>query len=127
MAIQIVLVDDSERFLEAAKKFLDTVPGLKVVGATTVAQDSLRLAAELQPDLVLMDIKMAGMNGIEAARNLKALLRPPYIILLTLHDTPEYRAASVAVGADGFVSKANFGTQLVPEIYRLFSNQYIQF
>lgn len=120
MVIKILLVDDSLKFLDAARKFLGTVPGVKVIGTATSGGDGVRLTTELYPDLVLMDVKIAGMSGIEAARSIKRLQHPPHIILLTLHDAPEYQTAAVAVGVDGVVSKTNFGTQLVPEICKLF-------
>jgi DNA-binding NarL/FixJ family response regulator len=74
---------------------------------------------QLQPDLVLMDVAMPNMNGLEATRRIKTQADAPHVVILTLHDTPEYRAAAEAVGADNFVSKAEFNAQMLPLIRTL--------
>ena len=58
-----------------------------------------------QVDVVVMDIAMPDVNGLEATRHLKAMPNAPYVVILTLEDNAEYRAAAVAAGADGFVNK----------------------
>jgi DNA-binding NarL/FixJ family response regulator len=66
-----------------------------------------------------MDLTMPEMNGLEATRQLKARADEPRIIILTLHDNSEYRAAAAAASADGFVTKSELGMQLVPMIHHL--------
>jgi DNA-binding NarL/FixJ family response regulator len=69
-----------------------------------------------------MDLAMPEMNGLEATRQIKALSNPPQIILVAMYDNPEYRSASKAVHADGFIPKSEFGEQLFPLIQLLFEN-----
>src|SRR5262249_56452557 len=81
---------------------------VEVVGRALDGYQAMEEVARLSPDLVLMDIAMPGLSGLEVTRRLKTWTSGPLVVLLTLYDTPEYRAAAVAVGADGFVSKADF-------------------
>jgi DNA-binding NarL/FixJ family response regulator len=119
--ICVLLVDDSSGFLEMAARFLSTDPRIVVVGHALSGHDALEQVARLNPDLVLMDLVMPGMNGLEATRLIKAQAGAPRVVILTLHDNPEYRAAAEAVGADGFVAKWEVGTQLEPLIHTLFA------
>ena len=75
----------------------------------------------LKPDLVLMDLSMPEMNGLDATRAIKAHADGPRVIILTLHDNPEYRAAAADVRADGFVTKTELDLQLLPLIHELFA------
>jgi DNA-binding NarL/FixJ family response regulator len=108
MTCRLLLVDDSPEFLESAEYFLRSQRNVEVVGRAPDGYRALEEVTRLAPDLVLMDIAMPGLSGLEVTRCLKALSRSPIVVLLTLYDTPEYRAAAVEVGADGFVSKADF-------------------
>jgi DNA-binding NarL/FixJ family response regulator len=82
--------------------------------------DGIVKSSRLQPDLVLMDMVMPGMNGIEATRRIKALKQPPRVVILSLHDNSEYRTAASAMGSDGYISKAEFTERLVPFLRTLF-------
>ncbi len=120
--VRILLVDDSPEFLESAVSFLSTNSELKVVGYAASGDEALEQVQELEPDLVLMDLSMPGMGGIEATRRLKAehdgALR---IVILTLDDDLEYRSAATSAQADGLIKKSEFGTELLPMIETLFS------
>jgi two-component system invasion response regulator UvrY len=119
MALRILLVDDNDRFLESAAQFLALEPRLEVVGRARSGREAIDFVRQVHPDLVLMDLAMPGMHGLEATRRIKAMPEPPAVVVLTLHDTPHDRAAA-ATTADGFVSKADLGSMLVPTIGRLF-------
>ena len=73
-----------------------------------------------RPDVVLMDLEMPGIGGIEAIRRIKALAAPPAVIAVTLHDDAGSRAAAAAAGADAFVAKSRITADLLPAIARLF-------
>ena len=108
------LVDDSPSFLQSAARFLAADERIEVVGVALSGQDALEQVAKLKPDLVLMDLNMPGMNGLEATRRLKAEPDPPRVVILTLNDTEEYRQAATEAQADGFVAKSDLGQKLLP-------------
>jgi DNA-binding NarL/FixJ family response regulator len=80
----------------------------------------LEQTTALRPDLVLMDLAMPGMGGLEATRRLKAEPDAPRVIMLSLHEHPMYRTAALDAGANGFVPKSKLGTALLPMIHSLF-------
>ena len=117
--VHVLVVDDSPAFIESAILFLQADPLIKIVGAVTSGADALVEVGRLQPDLVLMDVSMPSMNGLEATKRIKARPAPPCVIILALHDCDEYHEAARAVQADGFISKSDFGTRVVPLIYQM--------
>jgi DNA-binding NarL/FixJ family response regulator len=121
-SIRIFWVDDSSEFMAFAQALLQVFPRLEVVGTAPSAEAALQTIANLQPDLVLMDLCMAGMTGLEATRRLKAGPNPPRVVLVTGSDTPEYRRAALAAGADGFLAKPDLMHCLMPLIEDLFAS-----
>lgn len=121
--LRILLVDDSLAFLESVARFLSVHAGIEIVGRVLSGGEALEEVPRLCPDLVLMDLTMPGMNGLEATRHLKTQPIAPYVVVLTLNDSSEYRAAALAVGADGFVTKSEIGTALLPLIHSLFAER----
>jgi two-component system invasion response regulator UvrY len=121
-SIRVLLVDDNPKFIAAATHFLATMPGVTVAGSALSGREGLAQIANLQPNLVLMDIAMPKMSGLEATRQVKEQPHAPYVVILTMHDNPEYRAAAEIVGADGFITKSEFGAQLPSLIYSLFNS-----
>jgi DNA-binding NarL/FixJ family response regulator len=124
--IRVLLVDDSREFLKAASAFLASDPAIEVVGKFHNAKEALEQAPKLHPDLVLMDIAMPKMNGLEATRRLKQQARPPRVIILTMYDDLEYRNASNLAAADAFMSKSEFGVDLLPLIHSMFPERQPQ-
>lgn len=114
------MVDDCREFLGVAANFLSAYPDLEVVGTAASAEEAFEKANAMRPHLVLMDVAMPKMNGIEAARRIKSRPGAPRVVILTLHDNSEYRSAAAAAGSDGFVSKQEFPVKLVPLIHTLF-------
>lgn len=119
--IQVLLVDDSPEFLESAARFLSADPHVRVVGRALSGRQALEQIVCLQPDVVLMDWAMPDIDGLEATRQIKKRLGAPYVVILTLHDNDEYRLAAQAAGADGYITKSEFGTELLPFVHRLFA------
>ncbi len=120
MTLRILLVDDNRRFLEAVRRFL-AQESFEIVGQALSGAAALEQVARLNPDLVLMDMAMPKMSGLEATRQIKSHPNPPRVIMLTLHDSPAYAAEARAFGADGFVVKSEFGSELLPLIRMLFA------
>jgi DNA-binding NarL/FixJ family response regulator len=118
---RILLVDDHAEFLEAAAEALAQEPDIEVVGTATTGEEALREAERLHPDVVLLDWSLPDMSGPKALQALKSRPDGPRVIMLTGHYQASYRAAAAQLGADGFVSKADFDAQLVDQIRQLFA------
>ena len=115
MTLKILLIDDNRTFIAAVRHFLDRLDGVAVVGQAHDGKTALAHVREDMPDIVLLDIAMPGMNGLELARALRQAHTPPRIIFLSMHDNQEYRAAAQELDA-GFVSKADFVSELIPTL-----------
>lgn len=119
--MRTLLVDDSLAFLDSAARFLKGDQRLEIVGRALSGREALEQIPILRPDLVLMDLAMPEMNGLEATRLIKRQPNAPCVVILTLNDSHEYRMAAAAVGADGFVTKSEFAIELLPLIDSLFN------
>lgn len=115
MTLKILLVDDNLTFMSAVRHFLDRLSGVTIVGQAHDGKTALALVRDNMPDVVLLDIAMPGMNGLELARALRQAPAAPRIIFLSMHDNHEYRAAAQELEA-GFVSKADFVNELIPTL-----------
>ena len=99
------MVDDSPYMLKTYERVLALESGFTLVGTATDGRQALEAVLALEAELVLMDIHMPHLNGIETARNLKQSPRPPRIIIVSSDDSPAAQRLAKAAGADGFVSK----------------------
>ena len=117
--IRVLIVDDSSAFLASTSDLLKTDPQIEVVGLAQSGKDAVQRVDELQPDLVLMDLVMPGINGLAATRLIKAKSLATRVIILTQHDDPVYRFQAEAVNADGFVAKSEIHTGLLPLIHAI--------
>ncbi len=118
--IRTVVVDDSPLMLKTLSLLLEQQGGVELIGTSTDGRLAMRRLAELSPNLVLMDLQLPGMNGLEVTRWLKAQAQAPAVIILTAEDTPEHRAGAQMVGADGFVAKQHLWAELPVAIRKLF-------
>jgi len=119
--VRVLLVDDNPTFLRIAARFLEQehCQEVVVVGTATGGEDALAKAKHLAPQVVLLDLMMPGMNGLEVIPRLKAMLPEVYIVALTLLDTSSYRSAALSAGADAFIAKTAMNTELLPAIRRV--------
>jgi DNA-binding NarL/FixJ family response regulator len=101
----IVVVDDQDVVRTAFEVLLATQPDFAVVGAAADGEHALRICRDLRPDVVLMDIRMPGMDGIEATRRLFADPEPPRVLILTTFDLDEHVYDALEAGASGFLLK----------------------
>lgn len=113
-----MLVDDNHTFVAAVRHYLDLLPGIDIVSQTNSGEEALAQLRLAPMDLVLLDIAMPGMNGLELATAMRALKQAPRMIFLSMHDNDEYRTAARELDA-GFVSKADFVAELLPMLERL--------
>jgi DNA-binding NarL/FixJ family response regulator len=111
---RVVLADDHSSMLERAIRLV--ADEFDVVSAVSDGQAALDAAVILQPDVVVFDISMPVMSGLDAAARLAGSAHPPRIIFLTVHDDPAFIAAAREVGALAYVVKRHIATDLVPAI-----------
>jgi DNA-binding NarL/FixJ family response regulator len=105
--VRVLVVDDQEPFRRAMASVVDATEGFVVVGSATTREESLVMAADLAPDLVLMDVNLPGIDGIEATRRLGADGRGPVVFLLSTYDEDEVGAARGAAAT--YIPKGAFG------------------
>ncbi len=114
--IRTLIVDDNAGFRRRLKEFLADEPDIEVVGQAADGQAAILKARELQPEVVVMDVTMPGMNGIDATRQLKDEMPELKVIILSLLNVQEYREAARAGGASGYVVKTSLIEELLPAI-----------
>jgi DNA-binding NarL/FixJ family response regulator len=103
--IRVVLVDDQQMVRAGFRMVIDSQPDLTVVGEAGDGAAAVALLRDVRADVVLMDVRMPGTDGIEATRQVTALADPPRIVVLTTFDLDEYVVAAIGAGASGFLLK----------------------
>lgn len=117
--IRALLVDDSPIVLNSIVQLLTVDHQIEVIGKAESGEVAIDQVQQLGPDLVVMDLAMPGMNGLEATRRLKRFPKPPKVILLTLYNNAEYSMAARLAGADGFITKSEAGGTLLSLIHEI--------
>ena len=105
--IKVLIVDDQATYRSAAEMVVSLTEGFEVVGLAEDGERGVEMALAIEPDLVLMDINMPGIDGLEATRQIRAQDGPPVLIFST-YEASEFTDKAVAAGAIGFVSKSDF-------------------
>ncbi|GGU47586.1 response regulator [Streptomyces violascens] len=106
MSVRVLLVDDQPLMLVGLGILIGDTDDLEVVGEAGDGREAVRLVRELRPDVVVMDIRMPGMDGIEATRQATAEPDPPRVLVLTTFDDDEYVYGALRAGASGFLLKS---------------------
>jgi DNA-binding NarL/FixJ family response regulator len=110
MTVRVLIVDDQEPFRLAARMVVDATDGFDVVGEAETGESSVEMARELSPDLVLMDVNLPGINGLEATRQiLSEPSTPVVVLLLSTYEEEEYAPRAAECGAAAYIPKAVFG------------------
>jgi DNA-binding NarL/FixJ family response regulator len=114
--IRVLLADDQELVRSGFRLILELADGIDVVGEAADGREAVRLAKELQPDVVLMDVRMPELDGIEAIRRLRQAGVEAHVLVLTTFDLDEYVYAAMRAGASGFLLKDAPREQLVTAV-----------
>jgi DNA-binding NarL/FixJ family response regulator len=115
--ITVLAVDDQAVFLRTARSLIAATPGFEQVGEAASGREALKLAADLQPDLVLVDVRMPGMDGIETARRLAVIDPRAMVVLISLEEVAELPSAATSVGAAACVRKQDLSTRRLRELW----------
>jgi two-component system invasion response regulator UvrY len=116
--VRVLTVDDHAPFLEVAREIVTATPGFESVGEASSAEEALDAIAAADPDLVLADVHMPGMDGIELTRRLEALGGRPVVILISARDLSELPSTARTCGAAAVVSKQDLGPDRLKELWR---------
>jgi DNA-binding NarL/FixJ family response regulator len=110
MTVRVLIVDDQEPFRMAARMVVEITDGFEVVGEAETGEDSVRMAEELRPDLVLMDVNLPGINGLDATRQILGQgAGSVVVLLLSTYEEEEYAPRAAECGAAAYIPKSSFG------------------
>jgi DNA-binding NarL/FixJ family response regulator len=118
--IRVLIVDDSIEFTQAAKRYLAQLDQVSQVQAVQDASSALVEMGISRPDLLLVDLSLRGMDGIQVTYLIKKSGAAVRVLIVTVEDNPEHRQAALAAGADGFMSKSELVSWFLPTIRELF-------
>ena len=122
MGVRVLIVDDQEPFRMAARMVVDATEGFEVVGEAETGEDSVAMARELHPDLVLMDVNLPGINGLDATRQILASEQSVVVLLLSTYEEDEYAPRAAECGASAYIPKAVFGPDRLEAAWAAASN-----
>jgi DNA-binding NarL/FixJ family response regulator len=109
MSVRVLIVDDQEPFRLAARMVVELTDGFDVVGEAETGEESVAMAAELAPDLVLMDVNLPGINGLDATRRILAGSETVVVLLLSTYEEADYAPRAAECGAAAYIPKSSFG------------------
>ncbi len=116
---RILIVDDALAVRESLAWLLEDEPGLTVAGSASTGSEAVSQAAELNPDLVILDIELPDMDGFSVARQLKAMPNPPLVVLLSIHGDAPSRQRGAEAGCDAYVEKGAGWPQLLSVLKKI--------
>lgn len=123
--ITVLLAEDHKLVRQGIRQFLDRERDIKVVGEASDGEEAVRLTGELKPDIVILDISMPKLNGIEAAKQIKQLDPRTIMLILTAYDYEEYIFPILEAGAAGYLLKDMSGHELVDAIRTVYRGETV--
>ena len=116
MTIRVLLADDHALLREGLRALLGAHPGIEVVADVADGREALRCAEELKPDVLVMDVSMPGLNGIEAAELVRARCPQTQVVMLSMHSSAEHLFRAMRAGALGYVLKESAATEVISAV-----------
>ena len=108
-SVRVLIVDDQEPFRMAARMVVEATDGFEVVGESETGEAAVDMARDLSPDLVLMDVNLPGINGLDATRQILKESDSVIILLLSTYEEAEYAPRAAECGAAAYIPKSSFG------------------
>jgi two-component system, NarL family, response regulator LiaR len=124
-AIKILVADDHPLVRRALRDLVEAQPDMRVIGEAENGQESVELAIKLVPDIVIMDIGMPAMNGLEATRRIKSQCPSIAVLVLTVHTDREHIIGILEAGAAGYLTKVLFGNDIIQAIRAIFGGEAV--
>jgi two-component system, NarL family, invasion response regulator UvrY len=121
--VSVVTIDDQAVFRDVARELIEATAGFESVGEADSGAAGLSLIDELRPELVLVDVRMPGMDGIETARQIKSKHPSTVVMLISIEESANIPAGAADCGASGLVRKQDFNPAKLLEIWNTHGNQ----
>lgn len=115
--VRVLIVDDQAPFRNAARTVVKITPGFDVAGEASSGEEAVEMVSSLEPDLVLMDINMGGINGIEAIRQIKAVRAETVAFLLSTYTIDDVPGDARTCGASAYINKEEFGPAVLQDLW----------
>jgi DNA-binding NarL/FixJ family response regulator len=116
ISVRILVADDHEIVRQGLRALLETQPGWQVVAEAVDGREALDKAKRLRPDVVVLDVSMPNLNGLEATRQIRKALPETEVLILTMHDSEQLVREVLEAGARGYVLKSDAGRELVTAV-----------
>ena len=117
MPVRVLIVDDQEPFRLAARMVVELTDGFEVAGEAETGEDGVAMSTELEPDLVLMDVNLPGIDGAEATRQILSELPDIVVFLVSTYEPAEYEPKAAESGAAAYIPKSAFGPDRLEEAW----------
>ena len=118
VGVRVLTVDDQATFRGIAREVIDATPGFDAVGEAASGEEALAAVARLHPELVLLDVRMPGLDGIEVARRLSATHPDTFVVLISIEEPMDIPSAAQIAETVPLVRKQDFGPRLLTRIWR---------
>ena len=118
MTVRVLIVDDQAPFRDVARTVVELTDGFEVAGEAETGEDAVDAARDLAPDLILMDVNLPGIDGLEATRRILAESeRPPVVLVVSTYEASEYEPRATEAGAAAYIPKSEFEPDRLAEAW----------
>lgn len=109
MSVRVLIVDDQAPFRQVARMVVEMTEGFEIVGEAETGEDSVVKARELNPDLIVMDVNLPGIDGTEATKRILGEIKTVVVLLVSTYERSEYEPRAAECGASAYIPKSEFG------------------